>query len=47
MKKFLLLIPLPLLFLSSCGIRITTELEFPKLKEALLAPEDGTEPIEK
>ncbi|MDB4711992.1 MAG: hypothetical protein GWP42_04420 [Verrucomicrobiales bacterium] len=45
MKKFLLLMPLPLLFLSGCGIRITTELEFPEFKEALLAPED--ESIEK
>ncbi|MFL2480127.1 MAG: hypothetical protein ACJ0K4_11325 [Verrucomicrobiales bacterium] len=45
MKKFLLVVPLSLLYLSGCGIRITTELEFPELKEALLAPED--ESIEK
>jgi hypothetical protein len=45
MKKFLLLAPLPLLFLSGCGIRITTELEFQKFKEATTAPED--ESIEK
>ncbi|MDB4721292.1 hypothetical protein OAF65_06205 [Verrucomicrobiales bacterium] len=47
MKKFLLLMPLPLLFLSGCGIRITTELEFPEFKEALLAPEDKVEAVEK
>jgi len=45
MKKFLLLVPLPLLFLSGCGIRITTELEFPKFKEASPVHED--ESIEK
>jgi len=39
MKKFMLLAPLPLLLLSSCGIRITTELEFPKFKEATTTPE--------